>query len=138
LGDRVILAGGREIELESLGEIPANAETVLVQAGKIILGGVMALDGRGFIVSGGLGVVAGNAVTVLVEIAEKEFGVEIVLRSAATEPGESAIIPGDGRVFIEKELGELILSREIAGFCARFEFRDGVGGRLLGDRGERA
>jgi hypothetical protein len=107
---------------------------VLVKAGKIILRGVMTLDGRGFIVSGGLGVVSRNAVTVLVEIAEKELGVEIVLGSVATEPGESEIIAGDGRVFIEKELGELILSGEIAGFCARFEFGDGAGGGLLGHR----
>jgi hypothetical protein len=110
---------------------------VLVKARKIILGSVMTLDGRGFIASGGLGVVSGNAATVLVEIAEKELRVEIVLRSATAEPGESGIIAGDGRVFIEKELRELILSGEIAGFCARFEFGDGAGVRLLGDRAER-
>ena len=110
---------------------------MLVKAGKIILRGAMTLDGRGFIVSGGLGPVVWNAVTMLVEIAEKELGVEIVLGSVATKPGERGIIARDGRVFIEKELGELILSGEIAGFCARFEFGDGAGGGLLGDRGER-
>src|SRR5215831_14808416 len=96
----------------------------------------MTLVGRGFIVSGGLGVVARNAMTVLVEIAEKELGVEISLGSVATEPGESGIIAGGGRVFIEKELRELILSGEIAGFCAAVDTGDVAGG-VLDNQGER-
>src|SRR6516164_5329822 len=96
----------------------------------------MALGRGGLIASSGLGVVARNAVTVLVEIAEKELGVEIVLGSAAAEPGKSRFVARDGWVSVEKELGELILGRGIAGLSAGFQFGDGGGGGLLGSGGE--
>jgi len=55
------------------------------------------------------------------------------LGSAAAEPRERGVVARSRGVFIEKELGELILGGGIAGFGARFEFGDGGGrGGLLG------
>ena len=128
LSDGIVLMGGKEVEIESLGEILADTETVLIKASKIILSRGMTVASRGLIVLRGLGVIAGNAMAVFVKVAEEELGMRIVLRGAGTEPGERRVVTCSSEIFVEKKLGELMLSGRIARIGARFEF---------GDRGDR-
>src|SRR5882762_7485402 len=93
---------------------PRRTLAVLIQRGQIVFGGRVALECCGTVAVGALGVIAGNALAMLVQIAEEEFRVGVTLGSGGTEPLEGRLVVLIGGIMAEIRLREVVLSNGIA------------------------
>lgn len=124
LGVGIVVLSGGEIEFEGAMQVEGNAKAVLVEEGEIVLREVIVMERGGQVIVGGSGVIARQATTLLVKIAEDEFGTGHVLRGKRAEPNEGGVEGGGCRIGVQEEAVELMARGVIAGIGAGDETGD--------------
>src|SRR5260370_6396709 len=97
LADGIPVPGRREIPFKGLAHVLWDALAMLIERSQIVFGGRVALERRGTVFLFCLGIIAGDAFAMLVQIAEEGFRVGIILGGGRTEPLEVGLVVVVGR-----------------------------------------
>lgn len=125
---RVSMLGRELIPVKRKRRILGDTISASIQTAKIGFRRSIALQSCAAIIFGSFAEIAGEALAVFIEIAQKELGIRILLGSARLKPGERLIVAWRGRVSRDNELSQLMSSGRIAGIGERLKSGDGVNG----------
>ena len=115
LPDSIAVLSRRGVEVEGFSWIAGNAESALIERSEVILRERIATIGSGPVVGGSFGEILRNAVTVFEEIAEKEFGVGVIMSCASAKAIEGNGVVDGGGVLLQEILTEAVDGGGITG-----------------------